>query len=64
MSVAEKLKTEGRVEGLKIGKIQILEEFLDLPISSGDALKILSHSKLKTVQAQFHLDYELRFKCH
>ncbi len=64
MSVAEKLKTEGRVEGLKIGKIQILEEFLDLPMSSGDALKIFSLSKLKTVQAQFHLDYELRFSCH
>ncbi len=34
MSVAGKLKAGGRVEDLWIGKIQTLEEFLDLPLSS------------------------------
>jgi Putative transposase, YhgA-like len=64
MSVAEKLKAEGRVEGLWIGKIQILEEFLDLPISSGDALELLSLDELKAIQERLHLDYESRFKRH
>ena len=62
MSVAEKLKAEGRVEGLWIGKIQILEEILNLPISSGDTLETLSLGELKALQERLHLDYELRFK--
>jgi len=68
MSVAEKLKAEGRVEGrvegLWIGKIQILEEFLDLPISSGEALAALSLTELKATQERLHQQYEMRFKRH
>ena len=66
MSVAEKLKAEGRmegrVEGLWIGKIQILEEFLDLPVSSGESLEMLSLAELKTMQERLHREYEVRFK--
>lgn len=64
MSVAEKLKAEGRVEGLWIGKIQSLEEFLDLPVSSGESLEVLSLEELKTMQERLHREYELRFKRH
>jgi predicted transposase/invertase (TIGR01784 family) len=66
MSVAEKLKAEGRVEGrvegLWIGKIQILEEFLDLPVSSGESLGALSLAELKSMQERLHREYEGRFK--
>ena len=68
MSVAEKLKAEGRVEGrvegLWIGKIQILEEFLDLPVSPGESLEALSLDELKAMQERLHREYELRFKRH
>ena len=68
MSVAEKLKAEGRVEGrvegLWIGKIQILEEFLDLPVSLGGSLEVLNLDQLKAMQARLHQEYELRFKRH
>ena len=68
MSVAEKLKAEGRVEGrikgLSIGKIQLLEEFLDLPVSPGESLEVLNLDELKAMQEQLHRDYELRFKRH
>jgi len=66
MSVAEKLKdegrVEGRVEGLWIGKIQTLEEFLDMPVSPSESLESLSLSALIAMQEQLHLQYELRFK--
>lgn len=68
MSVAEKLiaqgRVEGRVEGLWIGKIQILEEFLDLAVSSGDSLEVLSLAELIAMQERLHREYELRFKRH
>ncbi len=78
MSVAEKLIAQGREEGISqgisrgislgreegswIGRIQILEEFLDLPGSSGEALAALSLEELKALQERLHRDYELRFK--
>jgi predicted transposase/invertase (TIGR01784 family) len=70
MSVAEKLKAEGRVEGrvegqekgLWIGKIQLLEEFLDLPVSPGESLGVLNLDELKAMQERLHREYELRFK--
>ena len=62
MSVAEKLKAEGRAEGLWIGKIQILEEFLDLPVSSDETLGALPLAELRAIQQRLHSDYELRFK--
>ena len=47
--------------GLWIGRIQLLEEFLELPASSGEALASLSLDELKAMQAQLHGEYELRF---
>ncbi len=66
MSVAEKLKAEGRVEGraegLWIGKIQTLEEFLELPVSSDHALEALSLNDLRAMQENLYRKYEARFK--
>ena len=66
MSVAEKLIAQGinrgREEGSWIGRIQLLEEFLDLPMSSGEALTALSLEELKAMQERLHREYELRFK--
>jgi hypothetical protein len=62
MSVAEKLISLGREEGLWIGRIQLLEEFLDLPASSGEALAALSLEELKAMQERLHGEYQLRFK--
>ncbi len=70
MSVAEKLKAEGRVEGrvegqekgLWIGKIQTLKEFLNLPESSNESLGTLGIEELRAMHVQLHRDYELHFK--
>ena len=74
MSVAEKLKAEGRVagrvagrvegqeKGLWIGKIQAFEEFLDLPMSSDQTLGALNLEELKAMQERLRHEYELRFK--
>jgi hypothetical protein len=64
MSVAEKLKAEGRVEGLWIGQIQSLEEFLDLPVHSSESLEALRLAELKAMQERLHQEYEQRFKRH
>lgn len=45
-----------------IGRIQRLEEFLDLPGTSGEALSALSLEGLKPLQERLHREYELRFK--
>jgi hypothetical protein len=39
-----------------------LEEFLELPASSGEALASLSLDELKAMQEHLHGEYELRFK--
>jgi hypothetical protein len=66
MSVAEKLIAQGINRGLEagswIGRIQLLEEFLDLPGSSGESLAALSLEELKAMQERLHREYELRFK--
>ncbi len=54
--------TLGREEGLWIERIQLLEEFLELPASSGEALAALSLDELKAMQEHLHGEYELRFK--
>jgi hypothetical protein len=66
MSVAEKLKAEGRVEGrvegLWIGKIQAFEEFLDCPVSPNSTLAAMSLEKLEARHRDLHHEYEMRFK--
>ena len=54
--------SRGRESGLWIGRIQLLEEFLDLPASSGESLSALSLEELKAMQERLHAEYELRFK--
>jgi hypothetical protein len=74
MSAAEELKAEGRLEGRAqgkaegerrgdfMGRIQSLEEFLDLSISSREALGALSTVELEQQYQTLHRDYEERFK--
>lgn len=70
MSVAEKLRAEGRVEGrvegqekgLWIGKIQILQEFLNLPVRLSADLAAMTVEELELNHWQLHRDYQARFK--
>lgn len=70
MSVAEKLKAEGRVEGrvegrsegFWIGKILAFEEFLEKPQSPREALESMTLVELEALHAKLHLEYEVRFK--
>ncbi len=70
MSVAEKLRSEGRlegrvegrVEGLWIGKIQAFEEFLSLDVSPDETLGKLSLKELEAMHQSLHAEYEARFK--
>ncbi len=64
ISVAEKLKAEGRVEGLWIGKIQTLEEFLALEVSFDEILEALNLGELEALHQRLHNAYESRFKRH
>ena len=66
MSVAEKLKAEGRVEGqekgLWIGKIQAFEEFLGFHVSPSETLAQLALEELAARHQDLHREYETRFK--
>ncbi len=62
MSVAEKLKAEGRQEGQWIGKIKMLEEFLGLVESQDEILETLTLQELQTLHQDLHTQYESRFK--
>jgi predicted transposase/invertase (TIGR01784 family) len=66
MSVAEKLKAqgrvEGRVEGLWIGKIQAFEEFLGKPQTPRETLESITPEELETLHQTLHREYEVRFK--
>jgi hypothetical protein len=74
MSVAEKLLAKGRVEGIAegesrgesrgywMGRIQSLEEFLDLPQSSQVTLGSMDIAELEAYHRQLHGEYQRRFK--
>ena len=66
MSVAEKLLAKGRVEGRSqgywLGRIQSLEEFLDLPQSSRETLELLTVAELEARHQELHREYQRRFK--
>jgi len=66
MSVAEKLlekgRTEGRSQGYWMGRIQSLEEFLDLTQSPQETLGAMDLVELKALHQQLHGQYQRRFK--
>lgn len=74
MSVAEKLKAEGRLEGLEqgrvegrvegllIGGIQAFEEFLGKPRTPSEALEALPLPDLDALHQKLRREYEERFK--
>jgi flagellar biosynthesis/type III secretory pathway protein FliH len=78
MSLAETLiakgRVEGRVEGIEkgiekgrsqgywMGRIQTLEEFLDLPQSSQELLNTMDLAELEARHQQLHREYQRRFK--
>jgi predicted transposase/invertase (TIGR01784 family) len=66
MSVADKLKAEGRMEGrmegLWIGRIQTLEEFLGHAPRSREVLEAATLEELETLHRELHGEYEKRFK--
>ncbi len=66
MSVAEKLLAKGRVEGRSqgywLGRIQSLEEFLNLPQSPRETLELLTVAELEARHQELHREYQRRFK--
>ena len=70
MSVAEKLiaeglkkdRVEGQQKGLWIGKIQALEDFLEMVASPGELLDPHSVAELETMHQGLNREYERRFR--
>lgn len=78
MSIAEKLIAQGHMAGLTegisqgitqgisqgrwVGRIQALQEFLDLPVAEADSFEGLSLAELESMHQRLHQEYELRFK--
>jgi hypothetical protein len=70
MSVAEQLiaeglkkgRFEGQQKGLWIGKIQTLEDFLEIVPSPSEVLDSLSVAELEAMHQGLHREYERRFK--
>ena len=70
MTIAQQLRQEGRQEGreegrqegLWIGRIQALEEFLNLPVSSREVLDAQTVEELEAAHQRLHAEYEMRFK--
>jgi hypothetical protein len=47
---------------LWIGRIQLLEEFPELPPRAGESLAALSLEELKALHERLHREYDLRFR--
>lgn len=66
MSVAEKLRAEGMAKGEELGnwkgKIQLMEQMMELPVSSGEALSAFSVGELQAQFESLQLAYKARFK--
>jgi flagellar biosynthesis/type III secretory pathway protein FliH len=54
--------SRGRSQGYWMGRIQSLEEFLDLPQSSEETLSAMNLAELETRHQQLHREYQRRFK--
>jgi flagellar biosynthesis/type III secretory pathway protein FliH len=55
-------RSEGRSQGYWMGRIQSLEEFLDLPQSSQETLSAMDLADLEALHQQLHREYQRRFK--
>jgi predicted transposase/invertase (TIGR01784 family) len=55
-------RSEGRSQGYWMGRIQSLEEFLDLPQSKQEALCAMDLAELEALHQQLHREYKRRFK--
>jgi hypothetical protein len=62
MSLAEKLIAKGLEKGYWFGRIQSLEEFLDLPQSLQEVLSAMDLAELESRHQQLHREYQRRFK--
>jgi predicted transposase/invertase (TIGR01784 family) len=70
MSLAQKLRQEGRVEGIELGqmrgewagKIQMLEKFLGLSVTPSATLATLDIATLEARYQELEQQYNLRFK--
>ena len=58
----EKGRSEGRSEGYWLGRIQSLEEFLDLPQSSQEMLSAMDRGELEARHQQLQSEYQRHFK--
>ncbi len=62
MTFAQQFRQEGLQKVFWIGKIQSLEEFLNLPVSSRELLDEWSLDELEEAHQHLHAQYENRFK--
>lgn len=66
MSVAEKLIAQGISQGISqgywVGRIQSLQEFLGMTVTSREVLERLAPEELEARHEALHRDYETRFK--
>jgi flagellar biosynthesis/type III secretory pathway protein FliH len=66
MTLAQQFREEGYKqgyqEGLWMGRIEVLEEFLGLPPSSSETLEALTVKELESIHSRLHTEYEERFK--
>ncbi|MBC8126491.1 MAG: hypothetical protein H8M99_05020 [Gloeobacteraceae cyanobacterium ES-bin-144] len=56
------LAQQFRQEGLWIGRIQTLQEFLDLPLRSRETFETWTVEELEAAHHRLHAEYEERFK--
>ena len=66
MTIAQQLKAEGqaeaKAEGSYIGRLQLLQELMGLPVAAYETLSRLGGDELQARCVALHGEYELRFK--
>ena len=62
MSIAQKLRNEGRVEGRVEGRIQLLQDLMGEPVTPDDVLAPLSQAELQKMFEFLQQEYNSRHK--
>ena len=62
MSLAQRLKAEGRAHGAAIARVQLIERLLEKPVTPEDVLASLSIEELERRFATLEAEYSARFK--